>query len=77
MFQYPARRIMRATTPRGTMQHVNLYSHPGPIVAWANPGLIQIKHRHGEIILSCGDTTSAEQLAVSSRPGTISHVWSR
>jgi RimJ/RimL family protein N-acetyltransferase len=32
--------------------------------------LIQIKHRHGEIILSCEGTMPAEQLAVSSRPGT-------
>jgi hypothetical protein len=38
--------------------------------------LIQIKHRHGEIVLSCGRTMPAKQLAVSSRPGTISHVWS-
>jgi hypothetical protein len=38
--------------------------------------LIQIKHRHGEIVLSCGRTMPAKQLAVPSRPGTISHVWS-
>src|SRR5438477_11893616 len=31
----------------------NLQSRPKPIVACANPGLIQIKHRQGGIVLPC------------------------
>jgi hypothetical protein len=75
MFQYPARpHYTRNDHAPNDAPCQNLHSHPEPIVACANPGLIQIKHRRGEIILSCEDTMPAEQLAVSSRPGTISDV---
>jgi GNAT superfamily N-acetyltransferase len=76
MFQYPARpHYTRNDHARNDAACENLHSHPGTIGACANPGLIQIKHRHGEIILSWEGTMPAEQLAVSSRAGTISHVW--
>ena len=55
----------------------NLQSRPKPIVACANPGLIQIKHRQGGIVLPCEGIMPAQRLAVSSRPGSISHVRSR
>src|ERR1700735_77966 len=53
MFQYPARRMTRATTTCETMRHERTSIRIPELLSLAQtPDLVQIKHRHGEIVLS-------------------------
>ena len=76
MFQYPAHRITRATTSRGTKQHVRTSIRIPDLLSPAQTGLDpdQASPRRDRSLLR--GTLPADQLALSSRPGTISHVWS-